>query len=107
MDDIWTCSQCETVNKNTDKCIVCGMTYQASVSALKKEDKIEETIHSRVETAPSRIRFNFPGTMDRPTDRPTDRAMIEKKQKVSFFTAIRNWFRKFWSRLLLRDNTRK
>lgn len=83
MDGVWTCSQCETLNENTDKCIVCGMTYQASVNAAKKADniKIEKTIHSHIKINQSNIRFNFP-------DEPINMNMQTKERKKNVLSII-------------------
>lgn len=82
MDGIWTCSQCETLNENTDICIVCGMTYQASA------DAVEKTIHSQVKTEPAKVRLNFP-------DKSVNMQTTETKQNVlsiaSLLTAIKRF----------------
>lgn len=107
MDDIWICSQCETLNENTDKCIVCGMAYKTSVEVVKREDKIEETIHNRIKIDPSRIRFNFPDKLGESINRQITKKKQNVSPIVSFFTAIRNWFGSFWNRILWRYNIRK
>lgn len=86
MEETWTCPQCETLNKNTDMCIVCGMSYQNAMDTMKKYNAKQS--HNREDVNPAKIRFNW-------TDESKNVSEIQPKEEhknllhiVSLFTAI-------------------